>query len=77
LIERVNILFGFPAIDRVKIVQKPVRSTRTASPRPGKLEPAQAARLDALVAPVENDRLRAALLKLGRGVMASNGRHRR
>jgi len=74
LIERVNILFGFPAIDRVKIVQKAVRLSKQVRPRPAELEPAQVERLDELLVPVENDRLRAALHRLGRAVMSSKGR---
>ena len=70
VVERLNRFFGFPAVDRVQIVQKPVH--REAPPRPDPPQPSrEAARaVDARVADVADPGLREALRKLGRGIAA-------
>jgi len=72
LVGRVNALLGFEAVDRLRIVQKPV----TAPPRPAKpvarrLSAAEEARLAGQVAGIEDDGLRDALARLGRSVAAA------
>lgn len=71
LIERVNLFFGFHAIGRIRLVQKPVTRMRheRAPPLP---EPGPEARrkLDAILDRIDDPQLRARLEKIGRGVMA-------
>ncbi|WP_246739669.1 DciA family protein [Martelella sp. HB161492] len=68
LIHRVNGFFGFAAIDRIRIVQKPVQP---AGPSRRKLQPlskAERMKLDEKLADIESDRLKAAILRLATGV---------
>lgn len=71
IISRINTFFGWAAIGRIKIIQKPVpqKPVRPAAdPRP--LTEAEERRLDDQLGTVENDRLRQALKKLGTLVIA-------
>ncbi|MEC9343565.1 MAG: DciA family protein [Pseudomonadota bacterium] len=71
-VERVNAFFGFRAIARIRIVQKPV--TRRAAPaRRGEPDPGPEARarISAIVDRIEDEELRKRLEKLGRGVFAT------
>ncbi len=69
IISRVNVFFGYPAIDRVKISQKQMRvETKTSRPKP-LAEHVEAAA--AKVVNVENDALREALAILGANVLAA------
>ena len=75
VLERINAHFGFPAVARLKIVQKPIDRPRVA--RPPRLRPLAAseeARLAALVEGIEDEGLRAALSRLGHAVVASRRR---
>jgi hypothetical protein len=74
LIQRINGFFGFPAIRQIKIVQKPVRSAQPQRRRLKPLSPADTSRLAALTAEIENPALKAALDRLGRGVLGSRKR---
>lgn len=71
IVERINAFFGYAAVGQVRIVQAPVTarapSARTEAPLAPSDEAALSARLDA----VDDDRLRAALDRLGRGVLGS------
>lgn len=69
LMERLNGFFGFAAVDRVQVVQKPVtpREERVARQVPT-LDRREERSLQSDLARVENDGLRIALAKLGRGV---------
>lgn len=73
LIERINTFYGWAAIGRIKILQRPVTvkpaSTRKAL-RP--LTSSEEEELEEKLNGVENDRLRAALKKLGEQVIAKN-----
>ncbi len=71
LIERINGYFGYPAVARLQIVQGPLPH-RPAGPRPAapQLDPASQRALHDRVAPVGDDRLRGALERLGRAVLA-------
>ena len=75
LIQRLNTVFGFPAVDRVRIVQKPVSKTG-GKPAPAELSEAERQRLDALVSAIEDPKLRAALSRLGAGILACGKRRR-
>ncbi|WP_025031837.1 DUF721 domain-containing protein, partial [Nitratireductor aquibiodomus] len=70
VIARVNAFLGFAAVGRIKIVQKPVaqpqvRRAPTARPLTG----SESARIDALVAGVEDEGLRQSLQKLGASIL--------
>ncbi|WP_286182844.1 MULTISPECIES: DUF721 domain-containing protein [Stappiaceae] len=73
VIERINTFYGWAAIGRIKIQQKPVavkRSSTRKALRP--LTRSEEQQLDAKLETVENDRLREALKKLGAQVIARN-----
>lgn len=71
IIERVNRYFGYAAVAKVKLVQGPVAPSRPApQPPPAKLDPAVENALERTISQVESDPLRAALDRLGRGVLA-------
>ncbi len=73
IIGRVNTFFGFAAVDRVKIVQKPVVAVSAVSrKKPPVLNSAGEKRLNRLLADVDDEELRAALKKMGRGVFSSS-----
>lgn len=70
VIERINTFFGWAAVGRIKIVQKPLLRPKPQR-RPG-LRPLAAdeeARLAGTLGGVENDRLREALSRLGHAVL--------
>jgi hypothetical protein len=70
LIERVNAVFGYRAVARIKLVQRPpIRPTPMANLRP--LSPVEESDLIALTAIVPEGELRVALESLGRAVQAS------
>lgn len=74
LIHRVNGFFGFPAVGRLRIVQKPVQPATPRPKAPPKLADNQKRRLDGMLEGIEDDRLKAALARLGTGVIAGRGR---
>nr|WP_155197497.1 DciA family protein [Roseibium hamelinense] len=71
VIERINTFYGWAAVGRIKIIQKaaPPRPKSRAKTLPP-LTADEEARIKARVAGVENDRLRQALEKLGKQVVA-------
>lgn len=73
LIARINAFFGFPAIERVRFVQKPVRIKEMRS-EPPPLDRVRKKRLEAMLADVDDPALRQALEKLGTGVMSRKKR---
>ena len=71
LVERVNLFFGFHAIARIRLVQKPVtRMRREKTPRLPEPGPEESRKLDKILNSIDDPQLRARLEKLGRGVMA-------
>jgi hypothetical protein len=71
VIERINTFYGWAAIGRIKILQKPVRTKRPEPPKPLRsLTKREEEKLDKSLEGVENDRLREALKKLGAQVIA-------
>lgn len=68
LVARVNAFFGFAAVDRLRIVQKPVAAALRRRP-PG---PTEADRAEALrrVAAIADPALRARLANLGAGILS-------
>ncbi|TDH38705.1 DUF721 domain-containing protein [Pseudohoeflea suaedae] len=73
LVSRVNAFFGFAAVDRIRFVQKPVRQPSQKPPEP-KLDRLQKRKLDDILDEVEDPKLRAALERLGTGVLARKNR---
>jgi hypothetical protein len=69
IISRVNVFFGYPAIDRVKISQKQIRVATKALRSKPLAEHVEAA--TAKVVNIENDGLRDALAALGAHVLAA------
>ena len=66
-----NAYLGFPAIGKLRIVQKPVGEVapRPVPPRP--LTPSEARKIDGLTAEIEDEELRASLARLGRSIVGS------
>ena len=73
LIERINTFYGWRAIGRIKILQRPVRIKQSVRRKPLRdLTRSEEQRLEQNLQGVENDRLRQALKKLGAQVIARN-----
>lgn len=73
LISRVNAHFGFAAIDRIHIVQKPVtpwRSPERKSPR--KLDEREERHIGELTQNIDDSELRNSLRKLGRAIIGES-----
>lgn len=72
ILERINATFGFPAVARLKIVQKPIARPQIArAPRLRPLSAAQEAHVAALTAEIVDEGLKRALTELGRAVLGS------
>ncbi len=72
LIERVNAVFGYRAVARIKLVQRPpARATQTTNLRP--LSPVEERELVEMTAAVPEGELRDALERLGRAVQGKIG----
>ncbi|MCV0395699.1 MAG: DciA family protein [Rhizobiaceae bacterium] len=76
LIARVNAFLGYPAIGRVRIVQKPVEPAGPVHVAPPTATEEETRRVAETVADVEDEGLREALARLGRSVMAEKRRRR-
>lgn len=77
LIHRVNGFFGFAAVDRIKVVQKPVQPPGPGHrPKPA-LSPSERRDLEARLEGIESEALRKAILRLGAGVMSEKRKGRR
>lgn len=68
LISRVNSFFGFQAISQIRIIQKVIHVPER-KPRARPLDPREKSRLAAMLAEIEDPRLREALERLGTGVL--------
>jgi len=74
VIERVNGYFGFRAVDRLRLVQGPVKPRqRPAVPTPTPLSPAAERDLETTLAPLANSPLHDSLARLGRAVRGRSG----
>lgn len=74
-VERVNAFLGYAAIGQLRIVQGPIAAAGgETAPRPRPIAAEDETRLAETLAPVDNDGLRAALERLGRGVLADKSR---
>ena len=75
IVERANAFLGYAAIGQVRIVQGPVGKTGGEAPTlPTPIGAEDEARLGNAIAPVDNDALRSALDRLGRGVLSNKSR---
>jgi hypothetical protein len=74
LIQRINGFFGYPAIRQIRIVQKPVAAQTKIRRRPRALTPAEDKHLREITGEIEDDKLRAALERLGRAVIGDRKR---
>lgn len=74
VIERINTFYGWNAVGRIKILQKPVQMKPAAPERRLRdLTRSEQDRLEQNLEGVQNERLRDALKKLGAQVIARNG----
>lgn len=74
LLERINSYFGYPAVARLRPISAPLALPRdAASAPPPPLDAAQHAEIEAVVRPVADDALRAALAGLGATLKARSG----
>jgi hypothetical protein len=72
IVERVNRFIGWKCVGKLALKQGPVRKEDRPQPRRKAVLTAEASRrLDAMLAPVEGDKLRAALQRLGVAVLGS------
>ena len=70
ILQRINSFFGFPAINRIKIVQKVVVKHELRRKKPRKLSSLEQKKLTEMVDEIEDDRLKEALTKLGKAVLS-------
>jgi len=71
VIERVNTYYGWRCIGKLVLKQGPVRRIEKKRPAPPALREADRRRVDAALAPIEEESLRAALDRLGQAVVGS------
>jgi hypothetical protein len=72
IVERINAIFGFPAVARIRIVQKPIhRPVVARPPRLAPLSAAQEAHVAEITAEIEDEGLKRALVDLGRAVLGA------
>jgi hypothetical protein len=75
LVERINATFGYGAVGRIRIIQKPIeRMHRPEVPKQRPLGPGEERRLSRILDGIEDPDLRRSLEKLGRGVLSSTKR---
>jgi hypothetical protein len=77
LLERINSYFGYPAVARLRLIRAPLALPRHAPANPPKpLDAAARAEIEAVVQPVADDALRAALSGLGAALKTQAGPER-
>lgn len=70
IISRINSFFGFPAINRIKIIQKTVQKHDKIRKRPRRLQKSEQQELHTMLDGVEDSNLKQALAKLGEAVLS-------
>jgi hypothetical protein len=71
IVERVNAFFGYRAVAQARVVQGPVGARAPEPPAAKPMDEVTARRIASETAAVEDDGLRAALERLGRGVFTN------
>ncbi len=71
VMERVNTYYGWRCIGKLVLKQGPVRRLPKQRPPPPTLRPEDRQRIDRVLAPIEEDALKAALDRLGQAVVGS------
>jgi len=75
IIERINGFLGYPAVQRLALVQGPLPGDAPARPAPPRpLTPEEARRLDGRLAQVPDSGLKSALHRLGAAIARERGR---
>lgn len=70
IIARINSFLGFPAISRLKIVQKNVSNMGKRRKKVKNLSSSEQTKLNDMLVKIDNDKLSAALQKLGKAVLS-------
>ena len=69
--DRINAFLGWNAVGRIKVVQRPVLRTKKTTPKPlRELSEIENRRIEQKVADVSDERLKNALEKLGKSIVA-------
>ncbi len=76
IIDRVNTYYGYEAVTAVNIIQGPLPRQQPQDPERPALSPEKEQKLEATVDHIENDDLRAALVRLGRGALSKKSKDR-
>ncbi|WP_018700791.1 DUF721 domain-containing protein [Amorphus coralli] len=71
IVDRLNTFFGWRAVERIKIVQRPIPAPEAPKPPPPPLTAEEEAALAERLAAMEDTPLKAALERLGRAVMSA------
>ncbi|MGB7334230.1 MAG: DciA family protein [Salaquimonas sp.] len=69
-LERVNFFFGFEAINKIKLVQKPIKKPKPKQAATVRLNAKDEERLKAVLEQIEDPKLRMSLEKFGHGVIS-------
>jgi hypothetical protein len=72
ILERLNLFFGFMAIEKIKLVQKPVAKKTLPRQLPKNLSEREKQRLGEVLSKIDDPKLRQKLEKFGRGVILKN-----
>ncbi len=73
ILDRVNLFFGFEAVRRIRIVQKPVHQVKPAKEKQARsLSGTEEAELASRVSDIDNQTLKQTMMKLGRAVLAQS-----
>lgn len=79
IVERINIFFGYAAVDRIALMQGPIAvpPARAAAAAPAAVPADRAAAIDSEAAAIDDPALRAAISALGRAVAGGRAPRRR
>jgi hypothetical protein len=74
VIERVNAHLGWRCVAKITLQQEPLQQRRKAPPKPRPIDPAARAEAEKLAAGVEDETMRAALIRLGAAALSEKRR---
>jgi hypothetical protein len=72
IIQRINAALGWKCVEKLALRQQPVSTPFTSKPKRAPLLTAEIARLEATTQKIDDDNLRHALIRLGKGVFERN-----